>query len=129
MGILETTGGKANGFASPAQGYEDNGIDLNSLLVKQPAATYFFRLDSGDMAGLGLPKGALLVVDRSKVPVFNNIVLIRYEGQFLCRLMVQHDGYTVFTNGISDIMPVVDDTEIIGVVTASIREYDNDFSY
>ena len=121
--------GKANGFASPAQGYEDNGIDLNALLVRQPASTYFFRLAGGDMAELGLPKGALLVVDRSRKPLINNFVIIRYEGRFLCRLMVQEDGYTIFTNGVSDIMPVIDDTEVIGVVTASVQIYDYDLSH
>ncbi|GBU27122.1 hypothetical protein R84B8_00645 [Treponema sp. R8-4-B8] len=115
--------GKVTGFASPAQGYEDTAIDLNNLLIKNPAATYFFRLDSGDMETLGLLKGALLVVDRSKTPVLNNFVLIRHEGQFLCRLMTERNGSTVFTNNLTDIKPTYDDTEIIGVVTTSIKEH------
>jgi DNA polymerase V len=118
---------KASGFASPALGYEDTAIDLNSLLIRNPAATYFYRLDSGDMEGMGLAKGALLVVDRSKVPVLNNAVLLRYEGQFLCRVMVKHNGSIVFTNGCNDIL-TNNETEIIGVVTASIKEHGNDFS-
>ena len=120
---------RANGFASPALGYEDCAIDLNELLIKQPAATYFYRLDSEDMEGLGLPRGALLVVDRSKIAVNNNIVLLRYEGQFLCRLMVKQKGYSTFTNGKNNFLPIVDDTEIIGVVTAFIKECNNDFSH
>ena len=134
MGSFGVSGGKAgfskaSGFASPALGYEDGGIDLNSLLVKHPAATYFFRLDSGDMAQLGLVKGALLVVDRSKTPVLNTVVLIRHEGRFLCRVLTRHNGMRVFTDGLNDITPIVDDTEIVGVVTASIKEYDNGLSY
>ena len=124
-----TAGGKASGFASPALGYEDRGIDLNSLLVKQPAATYFFRLDSRDMEELGLARGALLVVDRSKIPVLNDLVLLRHEGQFLCRLLVQYNGCRAFTNGIGYIPTIADDTEIIGVVTASIQVYEHDFPY
>jgi DNA polymerase V len=62
---------KVTGFASPAQGYEDTTIDLNSLLVKNPPATFFYRLESCDMAGLGLPKGAILAVDRSRGAVYN----------------------------------------------------------
>jgi len=115
--------GKTTGFASPAQGYEDTNIDLNELLVKNPSATYFFKLESGDMSDLGLPKGALLVVDRSKTPVFNQFVLIKHEGQFFCRLMVKNNRQTIFTNGISEITPIADETEIIGAVTASIKEY------
>jgi DNA polymerase V len=118
-------GGKTSGFASPAQGYEVENIDLNSLLIRNHSATYFFRLDSGEMAELGLQKGALLVVDRSKNPKINEFVLIRHEGQFLCRMLAKHGGSSVFTNGKTKIKPIVDDTEIIGVVTASIKEYDS----
>ena len=116
-----TTAGKPSGFASPAQGYEETAIDLNNLLVRNPPATYFFRLDSGDMKELGLPRGALLVVDRSKSPAVNNFVLIRHEGQFLCRLLAKHNGMTVFSNSMNDITPIADDTEIIGVVTACVQ--------
>jgi DNA polymerase V len=120
---------KASGFASPAQGYEDNTIDLNALLVKRPAATFFFRLESGDMGELGLPKGALLVVDRAKNPVPNDFVLLVHEGRFLCRLMAVDRGVTVFTDGKSGFTPIDGDTAVIGVVTSSIQVYKHDFSY
>ena len=122
-------GGKATGFASPAQGYEDTDIDLNRLLVRNPSATYFFRLESGDMEELGLPRGTLLIVDRSREPWLNSIVLIRHEGRFLCRLMIKNRGTAVFTNGINIIKPIADETEIIGTVTASIKMYDYDISH
>jgi hypothetical protein len=35
------------------------------------------------MAGMGLPRVALLVVDRSRKPAFNQFALIRHEGRFL----------------------------------------------
>jgi DNA polymerase V len=127
--VYGTAGGKVTGFASPAQGYEDATIDLNSLLIKNPPATYLYRLESGDMAGLGLPRGAILTVDRSRTPIFNQFALIRHEGHFLCRLMVNRRGCTVFTNGLSEIMPIVDETEIVGTVTACIQVYGYDFSY
>ena len=115
---------KATGFASPAMGYEADGIDLNRLLIQNPPATFFARLDSGDMAGLGLPRGALLIVDRSKEPGPGAFALIRQEGQFLCRLMLIEKGRAIFTNGISDIIPD-GETEIVGTVTASVKTYDN----
>ena len=123
-----TLGGKATGFASPAQGYEEQDIDLNRLLVRNPPATYFFRLESEDMSEFGLPRGTLLVVDRSREPRLNNIVLIRHEGRFLCRLLTENKGSAVFTNGIINIKPIADETEIIGTVTASINMYDYDIS-
>jgi len=79
---------KTTGFASPAQGYEEEGIDLNRLLIRNPPATIYVRLDSSDIEALGLARGTLLVIDRSIVPVANNLVMIRHEGQFLCRLLI-----------------------------------------
>jgi DNA polymerase V len=117
--------GKTTGFASPAQGYEATPIDLNRLLITNPPATYFFRLESSDMATCGLPKGALLVVDRSKNPKPNNLVLIRHEGEFLCRQLVTLNGNPIFTNGENELTPIENDTELIGVITFSIKEYDN----
>ena len=114
---------KATGFASPTQGYEEQGIDLNRLLIRNPPATYFVRLETGEMTALGLPKGALLIVDRSKSPGAGLFVLIRHAGQFLCRQMAQSNGKTTFTNGTDHIYPIPDDTEIIGVISASIQTY------
>jgi SOS-response transcriptional repressor LexA len=74
------------------------------------------------MEELGLAKGALLVVDRSKTAGAEDLVLIRHEGQFYCRVMCKREGRTVFTNGKDEITPLAGETEIIGVVTASIHQ-------
>jgi len=120
---------KTTGFASPAQGYEEHTIDLNRLLIHNPPATYFLRLQTTEMEKAGLPQGSLLIVDRSKDPTHNSFVLIRHEGQLLCRLMLKQKGRIQFTNGTTDILPIMDETEIIGTVTASIKEYNGDISH
>jgi SOS-response transcriptional repressor LexA len=74
------------------------------------------------MAAAGIVNGELLVVDRSRIPADSDIVLIRHEGQFYCRIFVKRNGYSLFSNGVEYITPIVDDTEIIGVVTASINQ-------
>jgi len=109
---------KATGFAAPTQGYEEQGIDLNRLLIHNPPATYFVRLDSSDMEHLGLPKNTLLIVDRSRKPAPNHLVLIRHAGQFFCRLMQKNQNGITFTNGEEEIKPIQGDTEIIGVITS-----------
>jgi len=120
------TNDKTTGFASPAQGYEEEGIDLNRLLIRNPPATIYARLDSSDMEALGLVKGTLLVIDRSIVPTANSLVMLRHEGKFLCRLMFKKRGKPSFTDGENEIYPIEDETEIIGTVTAAIRFYNND---
>jgi DNA polymerase V len=122
-------GQKTSGFASPAQGYEDSAIDLNGLLIRNPPATYFFRLESADMDGLGLHNGALLVVDRSKKTAKGDFVLLVHEGRFLCRLFTLKNGRKIFTDGKNDIVPIENDTAVIGVVTAAIQVFGYDFSH
>lgn len=111
---------RTTGFASPAQGYEEQNIDLNRLLIHNQSATYFWRLDSSEMHDLGLPRDSLLIVDRSKKPVFSNYVLLRHEDRFYCRLMTEHNGKTIFVSGAAELAPT-DETEILGVITAAIR--------
>ena len=107
---------------------EKQGIDLNRLLIQNPAATYFMRLETSEMEALGLPKGSVLAVDRSKTPANNFLAIISHEGQFLCRLMQINNGKTTFTNGTKEITPT-EETQVIGTVTASIKIYDNNFSH
>ena len=120
---------KTTGFASPAQGYEEEGIDLNRLLIHNPPATYFGRLETNSMETLGLPQGSLLIVDRSINPAPYSFVLIRHEGEFLCRQLLKHQGKTVFTDGTTYIIPTTNETEIIGTITACIKEYKNDHAH
>ncbi len=125
---------KTTGFASPAQGYEEQTIDFNRLLVENPPATFAYRMGSGDMAGLGIPQGAWLIVDRSRKPSAHSCVVIRHGGKLLCRCMERKKGKIIFTDGTHEIEPIRDETEIIGVVRAvvhllDIRVNEHDISY
>ncbi|MBR4652367.1 MAG: hypothetical protein IKO72_03325 [Kiritimatiellae bacterium] len=39
------SGSVVAGFPSPAEQYQEPPLDLNELLVKRPAATYFVRVE------------------------------------------------------------------------------------
>ena len=49
------------GFPSPAEQYQELPLDLNELLVKRPAATFFVRVQGDSMIGEGIHDGDLLV--------------------------------------------------------------------
>jgi DNA polymerase V len=114
---------KTTGFASPSQGYEAKSIDFNRLLIQNPASTFIFRLETGDLAAYGVASGSWLIVDRSLDPAPNSLVIIRHEGHFYCRFMVENNGKTEFTSGNETIRPTADDTAIIGVVTTAITAF------
>ena len=70
------------GFPSPAQGYEDKCIDLNTLMVKHPAATVFMRIDSSRYVHMGIYNVDLIVVDRSLGVSKESFVVYEYLGEF-----------------------------------------------
>ena len=50
----KVSGSVVAGFPSPAEQYQEPPLDLNELLVKRPAATYFVRVEGDSMVGAGI---------------------------------------------------------------------------
>ncbi len=69
------------GFPSPAADYEEEKLDLNNHLVKNPAATFFVRVTGDSMLGAGIHNDDLLVVDRSIEPRDKNVVIAAVDGE------------------------------------------------
>ena len=63
------------GFPSPAGDYVEKRLDLNELMVKRPAATFFVRAQGDSMIKAGIHSGDILVVDKS-IEVSNNKIVI-----------------------------------------------------
>ena len=73
------SGSVVAGFPSPAEQYLEPPLDLNELLVKRPAATYFVRVEGDSMVGAGISDGDLLVVDRSLRPADGDVIIASVE--------------------------------------------------
>ncbi|MCR5614257.1 S24 family peptidase [Treponema sp.] len=71
------------GFPSPAQGYESRGIDLNTVLIKHPAATVFMQIESSSYMNMGIYHGDILIIDRAKKITPNSLVVYESEGRFV----------------------------------------------
>lgn len=71
------------GFQSPAMGYEEKTINLNTLLVKNPHATAFMKIDSDNYARMGIYSGDLLIVDRAKAVEKSSLVVYEKDGEFV----------------------------------------------
>jgi len=114
---------KVTGFASPAQGYEMQSIDLNDLLIRRPNATFFFRVEDDDAKTIGIHNGSLLVVDRSVKAKPDDLLVLAHEGRIMCRRFIFRDNEKLFTDGVNIFKPIKDDTAILGVVMASIQVF------
>lgn len=85
---MRNKGDKASrpvGFSSPAEDYLDHGLDLNTHLIRNPAATFFVRMSGDSMLQAGIHSRDLLIVDRSLDPKQGSIVLATLQGEFVVR--------------------------------------------
>lgn len=70
------------GFPSPAGDYVEQELDLNTLCIRHPSATYFLRASGESMKDLGLYDGDILVVDRAETAVDGDVVIAEVDGGF-----------------------------------------------
>ena len=70
------------GFPSPAEDYAESSIDLNEELIDNKTATFFVRVAGDSMIDANIKSGDVLIVDKSKEPQNNNIVIAMLEGEF-----------------------------------------------
>jgi DNA polymerase V len=70
------------GFPSPADDFIEMQLDLNRLVVKNAAATFFVKVAGDSMIDAGIRSGDLLVVDRSLAPASGKIVVAIIHGEF-----------------------------------------------
>ena len=113
------------GFPSPAEDYLAGPLDLNTYLVKHPAATFLMRVIGESMLKAGIHPGDILVVDRSLEPSHGRIVIAAVAGRLMVkRLQVNQKGRMLLPeDGAYPTTLVNEDSEveIWGVVTNVIH--------
>lgn len=76
------------GFPSPADDFVEKSLDLNELLIKHPAATFFVRVQGDSMIGVGINNNDILVVDRSLNATNNKIIIAVVNGELTVKRLV-----------------------------------------
>jgi len=113
------------GFPSPADDHVEENLDLNELLIRHPAATFFVRVE-GDSMQKEIHSGDILIVDRSLTPRTGDIVIAALGGEFTVkRIKIEEDVvYLIPDNPNFKPIEVKEDEtfEIFGVVTTIIHD-------
>jgi len=117
----------AAGFPAPADDHVEKALDINDLVVKNPASTFFVRVRGDSMEGAGIFSGDVLVVDRAIEPRDGKIVVAAVYGEMVVKRLK-------YTSKVSDTLLVSendryepikvhdnDDCFIWGVVVGSVR--------
>ncbi|MDY1035582.1 translesion error-prone DNA polymerase V autoproteolytic subunit [Lelliottia sp. CFBP8978] len=114
------------GFPSPAQDYVEERINLNTLLIAHPGATYFIKVSGESMTGAGIGDGDLLVVDRSLSARHGDIVIAAVAGEFTVKELRTHPYLQLVPHN-HNYSPITfqnaEELEIFGVVTFSVKSH------
>jgi len=117
----------AAGFPSPAEQYVETPLDLNELLVRKPAATFFVRAAGDSMDGAGICSGDILVVDRSLEATDGSIVIAAVDNEFTVKFLRKDSSGVRLEAANRRYKPILFDDgmelRIFGVVTAVIHQF------
>lgn len=80
------------GFPSPADDYVEHSLDINQLVVKHPAATFFVRVEGDSMTDANIQSGDILVVDRSEQASNGKIVVAVLNGEFTVKRFITNNS-------------------------------------
>lgn len=115
------------GFPSPAEDSVEGPLDLNRLILKNPATTFFVRAEGDSMEDVGIFSGDILVVDRSISPRHGHIVIaVVFEELTVKRLCIEKGEYFLKAeNEAYEPIHITEEMEssIWGVVTHSLRTF------
>ena len=70
------------GFPSPADDYIEERLDLNKLLIKHPAATFYARVEGDSMIDAGIYNDDILIIDKAKEAKHQNVIVAWINGEF-----------------------------------------------
>lgn len=115
------------GFPSPADEYVEKGLDLNTYLVRNKAATYFFRVVGDSMTGAHIHDGDMLVVDRSIEPKHGHIVLAVINNEYTVKRLYHQDGVIELHAENAAYPPIRfcehDELQVWGVVVGAVSRF------
>ncbi len=115
----------AAGFPAPGDDMLEKSLDINDLLIENPTATFFVKVEGDSMEGAKIFSGDILVIDRSVLPTSGKIVVAAVYGEMVVkRLLISSSGTTLVSEQ-DGYQPITvtdnDDCFIWGVVVGSVR--------
>ena len=112
------------GFPSPASDYVQNRIDLNTLLIRHPAATYLVEVEGESMIDIGIYPNDILLVDRSLTASNKDIVIALVDDGFAAKQLILGESIILRSLNADYVdIEVKGSLELFGVVASGIRRF------
>jgi SOS regulatory protein LexA len=123
--VLPLFGPIAAGFAAPVEEHAQEQISLESYLIQDRSSTFLLRVKGDSMINAGIHEGDLVVVNRSKAPKVNDIVVGILDGEFTLKRLKKDKGkfYLQAENPDYPDLYALEELQVAGVVAGSIRRY------
>ena len=117
----------AAGFPAPGDDQVERILDINDLVVKNPASTFYVRVEGDSMEGAGIFSGDVLVIDRAINPQNGHIVVAAINGELVVKRLARAQGRQVLLSENEQYAPIVvgeeEDCHLWGVVVGSVRQF------
>ncbi len=114
------------GFPSPAEDHLEQRLDLNSLVIANPNATFFVRVAGESMKDVGINDGDIVVVDRSIEKWENRIVVAVIDSEFTIKRFTRQNETVVLKAENSEYPPInitsETDFSVWGVVCWTLKK-------
>ena len=116
------------GFPNAAVDAVDTPLDLNELVVKSPASTFYMRVDGDQWSEMNIHAGDVLVVDRALEMKSKDLIVAQIEGELIMRRYFQRGPrhYLIDAEGTEVQMESDLDFQLWGVVTYSFHKQRSD---
>lgn len=115
------------GFPAPGDDQVEKVLDINDLVVRHPASTFFVRVEGDSMEGAGIFSGDVLVVDRAVMSRDGSIVVAAVYGEMVVKRLVKKGDTHVLASEKEGYAPIEvtgnDDCFIWGIVVGSVRTF------
>jgi repressor LexA len=114
----------AAGFAAPVEEHAEEQITIDNYLVRNRSSTFLLRVKGDSMIDAGIHEGDLVVVDRSKQPKPEDIVVGVLDGEFTLKRLKKDKGkfYLKAENPEYPDLHAMDELKVAGVVSGLIRK-------
>lgn len=117
----------AAGFPAPGDDQVESVLNLNDLLIDNPTATFFVRVEGDSMEGERIFSGDILVVDRSITPIAGAIVVAAVYGEMVVKRLELKSGDMYLVSAKTGYSPIkvseAEDCLIWGVVVGTVRSF------
>jgi DNA polymerase V len=118
----------AMGLFGISEDHSEDYLSLDERFIRNKNATFMFRMEGDSLAPMIL-NGDYLIIDRSIHHFQNKLLVLDYQGERLCRLMINLQGRKIlraFNPKFKDIVITMEnELQIFGVVTMHFRDWLN----